>query len=98
MITIPLTEYRLRRTDDGYGEVVAVEGATPTAAGGGSARSDGLLLSEEMQPALEKTTKALLARRRRRRAGGGGGQRGRPRRIGGDSTGKNEIIPWFVGS
>ena len=88
MITIPLTEYRLRRTDDGYGEVVAVEGAT--------ARSDGLLLSEEMQPALEKTTKALLARRRRR--AGGGGQRGRPRRIGGDSTGKNEIIPWFVGS
>ena len=67
---------QLRRTDDGYEEVLAE--VTPAARDRDDAE---MLMSEEMQPALEKTKRALVARR----AGRG---RGRPRRVvGGDSTG-----------
>ena len=69
---------QLRRTDDGYEEVLAE--VTPA-----RDRDDAeMLMSEEMQPSLEKTKRALVARR---------GGRGRPRRVGGDwENGRVETI------
>ena len=80
-LTLGLRKRRLiRRTDDGYEEVLAE--VTPAGSARGRDEFE-QLMSEEMQPSLEKTKRALVARR---------GGRGRPRRVGGDSeNGRVEI-------
>ena len=51
---------QLRRTVDGYEEVLAQ--VTPAGTGGSANNDVEFLMSEEMQPSLEKTKRALMAR------------------------------------